>query len=139
MPNAVVVDSGPCVALFDRDDDYHDTALRFIRRQRAPLLSTLAVLTEVMYVLDFSLQAQVGFLSWVSSGAVQLVEAEDSDFQRVIQLMNKYSDLPMDFTDALLVAICERLSVKQVATVDRDFTIYRYKGRAKFVNVFFES
>ena len=137
MRNAVVIDSGPCVALFDRDDDYHDTAVRFIRRQQRPLLSTLAVVTEVMYLLDFSIQSQVDFLAWVHSGAVQIVEADDADFQRVIQLMRKYSDLPMDFTAGLLVAICERLGVKQVATVDGDFTIYRYRGRGKFENVFF--
>lgn len=138
MPNAVVIDSGPCIALFDRNDDYHETALQFIRRQPVPLLSTLAVITEVMYVLDFSLQAQRDFLSWVRAGAVRLVETEGTDFDRVIELMAKYSDLPMDFTDGLLVAICERLGVKHVATVDHDFTIYRYKRRGKFVNVFFE-
>ena len=138
MPNAVIIDSGPCVALFDRDDDYHKQAVEFIRRQRAPLLSTLAVITEVMYVLDFSLQAQRDFLSWVRAGAVRLVETENTDFDRVIELIEKYADLPMDFTDGLLVAICERLEVKHVATVDDDFTIYRYKGRGRFVNLFFE-
>jgi predicted nucleic acid-binding protein len=138
VPNAVVIDSGPCIALFDRDDDYHETAVQFIQRQRAPLLSTVAVVTEVMYMLDFSLQAQVDFLSWVRSGAIGLIEPENADFGRVIQLMKKYSDLPMDFTDGLLVAVCERLGVNQVATIDNDFTIYRYKGRGKFVNAFFE-
>lgn len=137
MRNAVVIDSGPCIALFDRDDDYHETAVEFIQRQRAPMLSSLAVITEVMYVLDFSLQAQVDFLSWVQSGAIELIETEHADWPRVIQLMKKYSDLPMDLTDGLLVAVCERLGVKHVATVDDDFTIYRYKGRGNFVNVFF--
>lgn len=138
MPNTVVVDSGPCVALFDRDDDYHQTALEFIRQQATPLLSTLAVITEVMYALDFSLRAQCDFLSWVHSGAIRLVETDVADFERVIQLMKKYADLPMDFTDGLLVALCERLDVKRIATINNDFTIYRFKGRGKFVNVFFE-
>ena len=70
MPSAVVVDSGPCVALFDRDDSHHKAAVEFVRRQRRrELLSTLAVVTEVMYLLDFSLQAQTDFLTWVNSGA----------------------------------------------------------------------
>ena len=42
----------------------------------------------------------------------------------------------MDFTDAVLVTLCKRLGIHHVASVDRDFAIYRYKGRAKFVNVF---
>jgi hypothetical protein len=35
------------------------------------------------------------------------------------------------------VTLCERLAIRYVASVDRDFTIYRYRGRTKFVNVFF--
>ena len=43
----------------------------------------------------------------------------------------------MDFTDAVVVALCEQLGIIHVASVDRDFTIYRCKGRTRFVNVFF--
>jgi len=44
--------------------------------------------------------------------------------------------LPMDFTDAVVVALCERLSTNPVASVDRDFRISRSKGRTGFVNAF---
>ena len=136
MPDTVVIDSGPCIALFDRDDRHHEAALQFMRGNSARLASTLAVITEVLFVLDFNIRAQIDFLSWVRSGAVQLVETETSDFDRVIYLMQKYADLPMDFTDGLLVAICERLGTKRIVTVDRDFTIYRYNNRGKFENMF---
>ena len=91
-----------------------------------------------MHVLDFSLQTQVDLLSWVGSGAVQLVKPDGSDLQRVIQLTKKHPDLPMDFADGLLVATCERLNVKRVVTIDHDFSGYRYEVRGHFVNVFFE-
>ena len=57
MQDTVVVDSGPCIALFDRDDEYHQAAIDFVKHTPARLVSTLAVVTEVMYVLDFSLRA----------------------------------------------------------------------------------
>lgn len=136
MPQIVMIDSGPCIALFNRDDEFHERALRFLRNTKAELLSTLAVVTEVMFVLDFSPRAQRDFLTWVSAGGVQLVEPERTDFPRVIELMEKYADLRMDFTDALLVASCERLRIKHVASVDRDCAIYRFKGKGKFINVF---
>lgn len=41
----------------------------------------------------------------------------------------------MDFADALLVAICERLNVRKVASVDLDFSIYRFRNRGHFENV----
>jgi hypothetical protein len=138
MPDArkVVVDSGPLIALFDAGDAYHDNALEFVRQSRAQLISTMAVVTEAMYVLEESLQAQKNLLAWIRAGGLTLTEPEAGDFERVVALMEKYADLPMDFTDAVVVALCERLGTNHVASVDRDFAVYRYKGRTKFINVF---
>jgi predicted nucleic acid-binding protein len=137
VPRKVVVDSGPLIALFDAGDAYYANALAFVRQSRAQLISTMAVVTEAMYVLDQSLQAQKNLLTWIQNGGLMLTEPGASDFERVIALMEKYADLPMDFTDAVVVALCERLGTHHIASVDRDFAIYRYKGRAKFINVFF--
>ena len=45
---------------------------------------------------------------------------------------------PMDFTDATLVALCERLGTRDIASVDSDFTVYRYRNRQAFRNLFFD-
>jgi predicted nucleic acid-binding protein len=133
----VVVDSGPLIALFDAADAYHRAAIDFVKQSRAKLLSTMAVVTEAMYVLEPSLQARKNLLVWIQGGGLTLLEPEVGDFDRVMELMEKYADLPMDFTDAVVVTLCERLGIYHVASVDRDFAIYRYKGRTKFINVFF--
>jgi hypothetical protein len=136
-PRKVIVDTGPIIALFDAGDSYHPRALDFVRSVRARLLSTMAVVSEAMYMLQDSLQARQDLLAWIKVGGITLVEPEDGDFERVSQLIEKYADLPMDFTDAVVVALCERLGINHIASVDRDFAIYRYKGRTKFINVFF--
>ena len=136
-PRQVVVDSGPVIALFDAGDAHHLRALEFVRQSKAKLLSTMAAVTEAMYVLEESLPAQKNLLAWIQAGGLSLTEPEPMDFQRISELMENYADLPMDFTDAVVVALCERLGIHYVASVDRDFAIYRYKGRTKFVNVFF--
>lgn len=135
-PGKVVVDSGPLIALFDAGDVHHRRALEFVRACRAQLISTMAAVTEAMYVLDESLRARRNLLAWIQAGGIKLSEPDGQDFERVAELMEKYADLPMDFTDAVLVVLCERLGIHHVATVDRDFSIYRYRGRTKFVNVF---
>jgi predicted nucleic acid-binding protein len=135
-PKRIIVDTGPIVALFDAGDSYHPRALEFVRQSRARLITTMAVITEAMYVLDASLQAQKNLLAWIQTGGLTLCETETSDFERISDLMGKYADLPMDFTDAVVVALSERLGTSQVASVDRDFSIYRYKGRTRFRNVF---
>ncbi|BDI34196.1 hypothetical protein CCAX7_62470 [Capsulimonas corticalis] len=47
--------------------------------------------------------------------------------------MSKYNDRPMDFADASLVALAERLSLTKIFTVDRnDFSTYRIGRKTPF-------
>lgn len=48
---------------------------------------------------------------------------------RILALMEKYRDLPMDFADACLVAMSEEEKDSLVVTLDKDFSIYRRYGR----------
>lgn len=137
MRGRALVDSGPLVALFDKGDQHHRQALDFLRSFTGELLSTTPVLTEVCYLLDFSVAAQVDFIRWASEGALTLVELDRKDLLRIAELAQKYADLPMDFADASLVAIGERLEIRQVATIDTDFHLYRMKGKTAFGNIFF--
>lgn len=137
MPNEALIDSGPLMALFDRDDKYHKSSIEFIKGFRGKLISTTAVITEVCYLLDFSVKVQIDFLTWLRNGGVHLSELKQIDLNRIIQLTQKYSDLPMDFADSTLVAVGERLNVSQIATIDSDFYVYRFHQKHAFKNIFF--
>jgi len=134
---SIVVDSGPLIALFDASDQYHERAVHFVRDLSDALVTNLPVLTEVVYMLDFSAQAQRDFLYW-SEGAMAIDTETRGDFPRIRAILDKYRDLPADFADASLVALCERLRTTAVASVDQDFTIYRTRDRGSFRNLFFE-
>jgi predicted nucleic acid-binding protein len=136
MAVAVVVDSGPLLALFDRDDGYHNRAVAWLSKFSGRLLSNAAVITEVAHLLDFNPQSQVDFLRWVGNGGLSLVELGADDMPRIAELIEKYADLPADFTDASLVVACERLGIRDIASVDRDFDVYRFRKRGRFRNVF---
>lgn len=135
MPN-IVIDSGPLIALFDASDQYHQQALHFIKNTRAALHTNLAVITETVYMLDFATQAQCDFLVWAEQ-ALQIDANTSQDLPRIIEIIRKYADLPADFADASLVALCERLNTQMVASVDSDFTIYRTASKQTFRNLFF--
>ena len=137
MRRKVVVDSGVLVALFDAHDAHHARALDFMRSFRGELLTNVAVLTEVLHLLDFSVRAQRDLLSWVRAGGVTLSPLPDEDLDRIAELLEKYADLPADFADLSLVVLCERLGIREVATVDRDFEIYRVRGGKALRNAFF--
>jgi predicted nucleic acid-binding protein len=69
-------------------------------------------------------------------GDLLLEHPTQPDLQRMAALMAKYADRPMDFADASLVAIAERLRLERIVTLDRaDFAIYQLYGRKPFVIV----
>lgn len=131
----VLIDSGPLIALFDASDKYHQDAVDFIKRNKFKLVTTIASITETLHLLDFNRNAQIDFLEWVQRGAVEIHNIENNDFQRLKEFTEKYRDLPMDFADSCLVYLAEKLNLNTIATIDRDFSIYRIHGRKKFKTI----
>lgn len=128
----ILIDSGPLIALFDINDGYHAPTVSFIKKNRLPLVTTLASITETLHLLDFNRNAQIDFLEWLAKGALEIHTIESSDFERIRELIVKYKDLPMDFADACLFFLAEKLGISKIATIDRDFSIYRLKNNKKF-------
>ncbi len=128
----ILIDSGPLIALFDRNDKYHHASVQFIKTNNCELITTLASVTETLHLLDFNRNAQIDFLSWLEVGAVSVEEITLNDFSRIKELTIKYSDLPMDFADACLVFLGDKLNINNIATIDRDFDVYRLKGKQPF-------
>ena len=134
MPS-IVVDAGPLIALFDRDDRHHRQAVEFVRTCRSRLITNLPVLTEATFLLRFSVDAQKNLLWWAQR-SLEIDQGTSTDVPRIIALLEKYRDLPADFADVSLLALAERLSVSGVASIDSDFAIYRLSGKRRFENVF---
>jgi uncharacterized protein len=120
-----LTDSGPLVALLDRSDQYHEWAAEQFSQFSAPLLTCEGSITEATHLL-----ADAGVESW---GVLELLErgiiAIEFDLpihqSRVLSLMKKYADTPMDFVDACLVAMTEQRRDCKLLTLDSDFRIYR--------------
>lgn len=66
------------------------------------------------------------------SGTIDLYRLTDRDMTRMQTLMKKYSDTPMDFADASLIAVAESLNTSKILTSDSDFEVYRVNGRTRF-------
>lgn len=121
----ILIDAGPIIALFDKDDTYHQQVTQFISEGAYQFISTWPVITEASHMLSFSSAAQQDLLKWMLSGGVQTYQIEYADMQRIIELTQKYSDIPMDLADASLVITSEKRGVKQIISIDSDFYIYR--------------
>jgi predicted nucleic acid-binding protein len=120
-----LVDTGPLVAILDRDDPDHGRCVKAFRQLRPPLLTTWPVITESMYLIAFSRHAPDGLLEMIQRGAVAIAQLTGQDVPRLRALMEKYKDTPMDFADATLVRVAERDRMTNVLTLDKNFAVYR--------------
>ncbi len=137
MKNIVdtLIDTGPLVAVLNRNDDYHRECAAIIQSLDCRFYITLAVVTETMYLLHKRVGwiAQEALWRMILRGDLILEHPSPAELVRMSELMSKYSDRPMDFADASLVALAERLSVDRIFTVDRrDFSTYRLHGKKPF-------
>lgn len=125
MPG-VLVDAGPLVALLDRSDQHHRACVEASRSIRGPLVSVWPAITEAMYLLGLSSDAQDALWDMLETGLVLLATLDVGDVRRMRDLMRKYRDQPMDLADAALVRVAERERIRTVFTIDRrDFEVYR--------------
>ena len=66
------------------------------------------------------------FLRLVTTGRLEPIELNDTDWQRCVELVTTYADLRLDLADAALIAIAERLGQTTIATLNhRDFRVVR--------------
>lgn len=132
---STLIDAGPIIALFDKDDKYHGAVLRFLSEYQGNLITTWPVLTEVSHMLDFNVQVQIDFLKWISRGAIRLFDLHQEHLKRIIVLSEKYADIPMDLADSTLVIASEDTGIRRIVTVDSDYYIYRTKNGLDFQNI----
>ena len=131
-----LIDAGPLIALFNNKDKYHKKILNFIKNYDGLLTTSWPVLTEVCHMLDFNVNAQIDFLKWVSLGSLKVENIEQLEIERIIQLSEKYSDVPMDLADASLVVLSEKLKIREIITIDNEYYIYRTIKKEMIENIF---
>lgn len=120
-----LTDSGPLVALLDRSDQHHRWAVEQFANISTPLFTCEGVITEATHLLN-----DAGVPPW---DVVELIRRElvvikfdlAGSVDRVLTLMKKYADTPMDFVDGCLVRMTELKQDCQLVTLDSDFRIYR--------------
>jgi uncharacterized protein len=124
----MLIDTGPLVALLDRRDPQHaacHAAAAGLPSQ--PIVTTWCCFTETMYLLAASggwhYQAQAWNL--IRTERLKLYEMTSAQIDRMIELMDTYSNLPMSLADASLVAVAETEGFSRIFSLDSHFRVYR--------------
>ena len=128
-------DTGPLVALIDRDDPHHPRCVAALDELPPDaLVTSWPCLTEAMYLLGRAggLLAQEALWSYLDDELVVLHVPEAEEWKRMRALMQQYYDTPMDLADASLVAAAEQLDLLRIFTLDSHFRAYRVHGEQPF-------
>ena len=126
----ILLDTGPLVGFVNAADQHHRWAVEIWRRLYEPLWSCEAVLSEAVFLLQSDGVSIEPLLELFERGLVKTdfdVSAHQPDVWR---LLRKYADQPMSLADACLVRMAELNDRCQIFTTDRDFLVYRRKGRS---------
>jgi predicted nucleic acid-binding protein len=122
-----VADTGFLVALWRGDDQDHAWAVATARAHPPPWITCEAVLAEADHLLGRLGRASLR--TACRRGAVRIVSVLPDDVESVIDLLDRYDDVPMSIADGCLVRMTEVLAGALVLTTDTDFKVYRRHSR----------
>ncbi|MBI1258739.1 MAG: PIN domain-containing protein [Chloroflexi bacterium] len=129
-----IADTGFVVALGSRIDVKHRVCAAVYEHEDTIYLPQ-TVLAEVGYMLGNELgnRAFARFLRRLPETKYRILALEMEDFLRTAELLEQYADTRVDFVDATIAAVAERLNIQRILTLDqRDFHIIRPKHRDYF-------
>jgi uncharacterized protein len=125
----VIADTGAIIALLDEDDKHHASVVEVA--QSFDLLIPVTVIPEVDYLVTKYLGEAVvrSFLEAMTEGEFIYLPIEIDEIRRTTEIMARYSDIPIGFVDASLVALAESHNIHKILTLDRrHFNIIRPEG-----------
>ena len=134
----IIADTGFWLALANSKDRQHDKAREALELYQEPLITTWPVMTETCHLLlnRLGVMAELAFLKSYERGAFNIFPLQEEHTDRLIRLMTRYADLPMDLADASLVILAEEYGDGRILSTDeRDFKTYRWKNRKPFENL----
>jgi uncharacterized protein len=132
----LLLDTGPTVAAAKTADPDHVACARLLSVQSGPFILTGLVVIEASYLLAKYLgtKAEAALLSSLATGPFRIEQLTASDLRRMADLVEQYAELGIGATDASLVAMGERLGIREIATIDhRHFSVVRPNHAQGFV------
>ncbi len=129
-----LIDANAMVNLIDRNQPRSAEFRTAFDGLRPPRATTWPAFTEAMYLLLGIGGWPLGRRLWdyILLDAIRFHFPDETETRRIVDLMEKYKDRPMDLADASLVAAAETRNDPRILTQDSDFYIYRFQEARAF-------
>ena len=127
---AYLLDTGFLYALLNRTEQMHQAVVAAAQTIREPIILSVPAVTETAYLLlrDVGTAAVGDFIESLATTDLILESPVRGDYTRAAEVIRQYADSRVDFVDAVIVAVAERLSTSRVLTLDhRHFRMFRPK------------
>ncbi len=115
---ALILDTGPLVALLDATDPDHGRCTELIGTSNERRMVPICVLVEVEYMLRPWPTAFSALLAEFDAGSLELLELPKRWLLRAGELLERYRDLSLGLVDASVLAATEMLDETKLATLD---------------------
>lgn len=132
----IVADTGAILALLDSDEQHHKALREHFEDAPGQWLLPWAILPEVDYLASTQLGAPVAqaFFADLADGVFAVEWGSSVDLARARELNRRYRTLPLGLTDAVVIAVAERLKADAIATLDlRHFSAVAIRGNPKLL------
>lgn len=127
---AVLIDTSFLLAVTYEKDARHSAARQARQNLKDQQVIPLPVVQEVfqLIVARRSYLHALQVFNTIRSSSSIIERVTDTDMARMAEIMAQYADAELDFADAAIMAIAERLNITQIYTFDRrDFSMFRPK------------
>lgn len=129
-----VADTSFIVALTIETDRHHEVC-RSVYIKASQIFVPQTTLAETAYFLGQALgnRGVLRFLAQLPQGKLDLIALKPEDIIRTKHILERYADSLVDFVDATIAAVAERLNITRILTLDRrDFALIRPKHVVQF-------
>lgn len=131
--NRCLLDTGPLVALLNKNDHYHEQAKKIFAQTKPPFITCESVISEACFLVSrHHPDAAQEILSWGTKKVFVLPFQAENHLLTLTKILKKYSNIPASFADACLIQCATLYKTPHIATFDSDFKIYRWSKNESF-------
>jgi uncharacterized protein len=123
-----LLDAGFLFALVDKNDLHHLNCYESFSKIHGKIILPVPAITETAYLVkrECGIEPLAIFLEMLGDSTFDFEAPTSQDYKRSAEIIRKYDDANIDFVDACIVSMAERLNVSKILTVDRrHFQIFK--------------